>query len=751
MSTTIAKGTAPKDEKSEINELIKQINLTILNLQRKRLHLSRELSVALKQKTPKIEEVKDERSNEETSRSESNDDKAIRLKSLVEQFDQKIKEAQSTKDNLNKLGQQLQSVNHVDEKEKLNEDGLPFMDIQEEVDEDGNFISSRINNVPVEVEGPVTKSASKVITPSSSGKSEKASKVGDISPGQTNGDSQDDELMQLFADMELMPGQTQLKQHLNQDELLDKIDDLKISPEEKFNLKKICVQAFEDYNENDDETKKQTTSSSKKEHSTPSNKTTMEKSSIDTDNLLELELLADEFDNEEDAGGEYADDEDWDYELDDDGDDDGDDDDENDDDRADDLLYGTKPNSTWLGGKSGDPKSSDLFWNQIAELRRKETSIKGGQKHGLDASESEVVETKPIDAKKKQKSVRFAENLDIKNVENISDSLKTSPPFIKTSLFKQNRVNGTSRNNGGSAQDAVSEKESIVEDIVVERDVDVPSSDKVVEDTIMEKDINDSPNSTKPSRTFDSDTQQTIKKPVSRFKALRKNTPPSDIEMHSSKANNDGLLENPMQMDDSQSVSITSNAEMHQNEVGTKPDHYDESMVANDTHLDYSNMQDMDTMAKAYLMGMYDDDIDIDGPLVESLEDFKSLNKIVESKSREKSNSVSTNSQNARGGEVYDQKSNEIGMDYDENHDIDDYDENEAMINDIEEHGLDEDDTNLHDENDITNQELSESYNKLRERMLARENAKREEQGFERTDEEGNVIRVSKFKARMNK
>ncbi|KAF6051350.1 hypothetical protein FOB58_002323 [Candida parapsilosis] len=98
----------------------------------------------------------------------------------------------------------------------------------------------------------------------------------------------------------------------------------------------------------------------------------------------------------------------------------------------------------------------------------------------------------------------------------------------------------TSRNNGGSAQDAVSEKESIVEDIVVERDVDVPSSDKVVEDTIMEKDINDSPNSTKPSRTFDSDTQQTIKKPVSRFKALRKNTPPSDIEMHSSKANNDG-------------------------------------------------------------------------------------------------------------------------------------------------------------------------------------------------------------------
>lgn len=52
----------------------------------------------------------------------------------------------------------------------------------------------------------------------------------------------DDELMQLFSDMELMPGQNRSKQPLDQDELLDKIDELKISPEEKFNLKKnLCT------------------------------------------------------------------------------------------------------------------------------------------------------------------------------------------------------------------------------------------------------------------------------------------------------------------------------------------------------------------------------------------------------------------------------------------------------------------------------------------------------------------------------
>lgn len=161
-------------------------------------------------------------------------------------------------------------------------------------------------------------------------------------------------------------------------------------------------------------------------------------------------------------------------------------------------------------------------------------------------------------------------------------------------------------------------------------------------------------------------------------------------------------------------------------------------------------MQDIDTMAKAYLMGIYDDDIDIDGPLVEDLKDFEELNKIIESKHKGK-----TMPEVPIGGEVYDKNSSEVGMDYEENDDIDEYDENdenEAMINDIEEREFDEDDSNRDiDENDITNQELSDSYYRMREKMQSKQSPKHQELGFEPMDKEGNPIRVSRFKARMNK
>ena len=700
MSTVASKRSSQSDEKAEINELIKQINLTILNLQRKRLHLSRELNVAIRQKAPKIEEVGEDKADTLGSNSnaiDENSDKINRLKTLVQQFDEKIKEAQSTKDNLNKLAQsQLDLVSKIDDKEKLNEDGLPFMDIQEEVDEDGNVISSKVNNVPVEVEKKA-KASTNV---------EKPSSVGKVKKDHDN----DDELAQLFSDMELLPSHDRLKQHLNQDELLDRIDELKISPEEKFNLKRVCIQAFKAYNEKDEETE---VKPEKDVVSTTIGNSESKKHGIDTDNLLELELLADEFDNEEEnEDSKYADDEDWDYDFE---ENDDDDDDDDDDDVADELLYGSKPNTTWLGGNIGDSKSSDLFWSQVAQLRQKEKTNKVNDKHGLDVLECDESSKSHTDGKKKQKSVRFSDSLDIKNVENISDSVKNPEPFKKTSLFKQNRTKTSSADNETVANDGqLPVNERIVEETIVERDTD----DKIIEDIVIEKSVDDSLeknelNLAKPK------SHEIRKKPVSRFKASQKNVP---------------------------GLTSTYKPEKLGKEVAENNEK-DEKMIPVNTQLDYSSMQDTDTMAKAYLMGMYDDDIDVDGPLVEELKDFEHINKMVESKKQD-----SRKAKTSTNGDAYDKMSNEVGMDYEETMDIDDYDDNEAMINDIEEHEFGEDDNELFiDENDVTNEELSESYYRMREKMLLKNRAMHEEQGFEPTDKEGKPIRISKFKSRMNK
>ena len=50
-----------------------------------------------------------------------------------------------------------------------------------------------------------------------------------------------------------------------------------------------------------------------------------------------------------------------------------------------------------------------------------------------------------------------------------------------------------------------------------------------------------------------------------------------------------------------------------------------------DTTLDYKSIsEDMDTMAKAYILGLYDDDMHTTGEVIEKLEDFKRHNQIVE-------------------------------------------------------------------------------------------------------------------------
>ena len=76
------------------------------------------------------------------------DKRVTEIKEALTQFNTKINEAESTKEKLNQFNQFVQQGGNHEElkQEKLNEDGLPFVDIQEELDEDGNVINVRFKD-----------------------------------------------------------------------------------------------------------------------------------------------------------------------------------------------------------------------------------------------------------------------------------------------------------------------------------------------------------------------------------------------------------------------------------------------------------------------------------------------------------------------------------------------------------------------------------------------------------------------------
>ena len=150
------------------------------------------------------------------------------------------------------------------------------------------------------------------------------------------------------------------------------------------------------------------------------------------------------------SGENYDDDEEWDYEFD-------DDDDEEEEDIADELLYG--------GGKAkiigSDEKSNNMLWDQIINLRK--SKLVATDQVADKIEESTVNEKKP-------KAVRFAEHLDINEVENISESLRNPPPETgKMSLFKQNRMSSQQKNRLEEIKETV-ENDSVMTDIL-ENDV----------------------------------------------------------------------------------------------------------------------------------------------------------------------------------------------------------------------------------------------------------------------------------------
>lgn len=714
---------AQDSDSDEFQQLTTQIDSTISNLKQKRDYLQDQLAQfesvrqGLKTSgdstTPIKFQLDDGTMIEKTTTEaiEFLDKRVTEIKEALTQFNTKINEAESTKEKLNQFNQFVQQGGNHEElkQEKLNEDGLPFVDIQEELDEDGNVINVEFKDAQEDTTIDKNEKDSRG-TPKVEILGEeidKAKKLDKVSQ------SESDEFQALLEDMEVISKDKKAQElNFDQDDLLDKIDKLQISAEDKFKLKQVCVEEFKNLEPEHDTDKTQENSASDKVIGN------FENLAIDKNDLIELELLADDFDDSENFQGEnYDDDEEWDYEFD-------EDDEEEEEDIADELLYG--------GGKAkiigSDEKSNNMLWDQIINLRK--SKLVATDQVADKIEESTVNEKKP-------KAVRFAEHLDINEVENISESLRNPPPETgKMSLFKQNRMSSQQKNRSEEIKETV-ENDSVMTDIL-ENDVmsDIVEKEPVMTD-IIEKDDDDQifennditessiierePVATINESTPETKTGTSSQKPVSRFKAMRSSQPLKDT----GKLNTQAPVKIPIPGDTEKEVVP----------------------LESPTSLSVSKLQDlqldMDKMAQAYVSGMYDDDIVTEGPVVHKLDDFETLNKMVEAKKQDNEK---------LGIQEYDAASNEVGMEIDE--DDEDDDEGPILVDEIVENELDESNGVFNDEV-IFDREIRENYHKLRNKLILDQNGfkkSQQELEMEPVDDEGNPIKISRFKAaKMNR
>lgn len=714
---------AQDSDSDEFQQLTMQIDSTISNLKQKRDYLQDQLAQfesvrqGLKTSgdstTPIKFQLDDGTMIEKTTTEaiEFLDKRVTEIKEALTQFNTKINEAESTKEKLNQFNQFVQQGGNHEElkQEKLNEDGLPFVDIQEELDEDGNVINVRFKDAQEDTTIDKNEKDSRG-TPKVEILGEeidKAKKLDKVSQ------SESDEFQALLEDMEVISKDKKAQElNFDQDDLLDKIDKLQISAEDKFKLKQVCVEEFKNLEPEHDTDKTQENSASDKVIGN------FENLAIDKNDLIELELLADDFDDSENFQGEnYDDDEEWDYEFD-------DDDEEEEEDIADELLYG--------GGKAkiigSDEKSNNMLWDQIINLRK--SKLVATDQVADKIEESTVNEKKP-------KAVRFAEHLDINEVENISESLRNPPPETgKMSLFKQNRMSSQQKNRSEEIMETV-ENDSVMTDIlendvmsdivekepvmtdIIEKDDDVQIVDNsdIIESSIIERE----PVATINESTPEAKTGTVSQKPVSRFKAMRSSQPLKDT----GKLNTQAPVKIPIPGDTEKEVVP----------------------LESPTSLSVSKLQDlqldMDKMAQAYVSGMYDDDIVTEGPVVHKLDDFETLNKMVEAKKQDNEK---------LGIQEYDAASNEVGMEIDE--DDEDDDEGPILVDEIVENELDESNGVFNDEV-IFDREIRENYHKLRNKLILDQNGfkkSQQELEMEPVDDEGNPIKISRFKAaKMNR
>lgn len=437
------------------------------------------------------------------------------LKKSIKEFEVKIKEAKKTIENIGHLeeyekkqGNQKKAVPKTESKKIEELDGeepeLPFMDIREELDEEGNVINSTIQE-------------------------QDDTRIKDF--GAENGinvdDNFEDELNELLQDMEIKPrpkieeippsteNQNSKSAEADPADKIDNIPSNEIPSENKATQEKATIveePPKEEKPEKDDyyELLKlmgiSDVGAKKKNKTEPAIPETSEKiiepevepsknpdslpqesefsyeaegPAIDRDDILQLQLIADEIEEE----GEDYDSEDLEDAF-------GNDEEDDDDDDDHDWDFTSNPDNLV-------PEAHrNLFMKELERVRAQKEALNTP----VNTKDEPVTEApKP----KKKKSVTFAPQLQIKEIENVSEQLKNAPDIGNVSKFKQIRLS----NNLDLINDDAEETESVehaLSNMIMGKNFSTSASngnfknvdalkdkpdERAVSDTIIEKDF----------------------------------------------------------------------------------------------------------------------------------------------------------------------------------------------------------------------------------------------------------------------
>lgn len=666
---------------------------------------------------------------------------------LLSEFNSKIQSGKKARDELLQLEHSADS--NMSQVSETNLEG--FIDIVEELDEDGLVKSAKLNNKPFEdinYNLPSLNQYPKNPTQTKESPSETAvdgegektpppaghpsNKVDEIENeiGHTKFEHSDEQIKELFDDMEIAVENNSLKNanNINIADLLERIDNLDIEREDKFKLKEICVEEINrmnnvlldvqeektdsPYASRDPLGKESFTQNFDKDNKINNPRDNV---SISPDNLIELEIISDDLNNLNDESA-YSDNEEWDYVF----SDEEEEEEEDCDDYADDYLFGNKRmNLIPSRGESNETTLNERLWEQVLESRNKLRE---------KSSELQI----PKNEEKKQKSVRFAENLEIKEIENVSEEIRNSNvKYERKSKFKQARLHAKNSAKGKSSSDLMALTSEYKDDKVI------PSLKLVGLKSVDEK-----VNELLAGRNELSTSQDKAEKELGSvlLDVVEKSSPSSNIP------------ENTLQTLATNEAFKTT----HERKLLTTVPSFKEGksdLKMKDINLDYKSLQnDLEAMVQAYNLGFYEDDISTSGPLVSQLEDFEELNKHVEAYSQ----SMMKESPTADVKSSDEQTQNPIStfeensQEHDEEHNVMSQVgleklEEDPVLTDIKENEPDIENCDV--EQNVIDQEVKVLYAKMKQRLLAKKSDESRDKEFEPIDESGNNVRVSRFKA----
>ncbi|ESW99546.1 hypothetical protein KL918_001521 [Ogataea parapolymorpha] len=433
-------------------------------------------------------------------------EKIHNLESEISRLNKEIEERKASKKKLMELFESLKKIDEYEHKESK-PDELPIMEIREELDDEDHVISGDVKPYAEMSNGNRHVESARSAEPEINDSKNESVTHKDLASQQKEADHvtttesakvepQKKAALTQAQKIEELSEEEQKKIDEDREQLAELLEDMDIAPKTDSKVKS-----------EGEETKEIKGSEGSHESFEATSDYAPGKPAIDPEDILTLEMIAEDFDDEnfdEDeselsrAFGEEREEEEVEEEE------------EEDDDDYDDESY--------VKVVPGGARS--MFLQQIAELRQKK------QEKDISQNPSE-----PKKAEAKKKSVTFAESVQVKEVENVSEELK------KTENKRLSRFKLQRQQRGVSHETFPDEDSEEVMHDVIERDIEEQS---------------------------DNDSSKISAVPAS---------------------------------------------------------------------LDYRAMQDdLDTMARAYTLGMYDDDIETHGEVIEKLDDFESHNKIVESK-----------------------------------------------------------------------------------------------------------------------